>query len=259
MNNDTKKLVRRLLGVAYASREGHIGSALSVIDIIDGVYRVLTPMRAPDPKNDRFVLSKGHAALALYVVLWNCGVISDEELDSYCRDGSLFGVHPEPFTPGVDFGTGSLGTGISYAVGSALAMRMKGLNTRVVCLLSDSELNEGSTWEALMFAGHHRLANLTVFLDQNKQQALGYSKDIIDTSRIADHMSLMGFQTSEIDGHDSEQIASAVGDQGDRPSFVSASTVLGHGISFMEGRILWHYKSLSESEYAAAVSEVDNA
>jgi len=259
VNSKTQKLVRRLLGVAYDAGEGHIGSALSVIDLIDCVYEVIEPKRKVEANQDRFVLSKGHAALALYVVLWNRGVISDEELGSYCANGSLFGVHPEPFTPGVDFGTGSLGTGIGYAVGSALAMRMKRGKNRVVCLLSDSELNEGSTWEALMFAGHHSLNNLTIILDQNEQQALGYTKDILDTSRIGEHMQLMGFDVSEIDGHDNRQITDVLNRVSEKPLFVTAHTVLGHGIQFMERQVLWHYKSLSESEYQAALLELIDA
>ena len=158
---------------------GHIGSSLSVADILGTLYAGVLQGGGPaDPERDRFVLSKGHASLALYAALHETGVIDADELASFCVDGSRLGTHPDHVLPGVDFSTGSLGHGLSLATGSALAARLSGSPRRTFVLLSDAECNEGSVWEAVMFAAHHRLGNLVAIVDVNGQQALGYTRDV---------------------------------------------------------------------------------
>jgi len=248
---------------------GHIGSALSIIDILEVLYKDIINLNTQDPNNrDRFVLSKGHAALALYVTLYKNNIISKEDLDTYCLNDSKFGVHPEHFVPGIDFATGSLGQGVTYAVGAALAAKIKKTDTITYCLLSDAELNEGSFWEAILFASQHKLSNLVYILDDNKQQALGFTKDVINIDNIANKLKGFGFNTYEINGHDHKEIESCLkgiknnfleNKTFDKPNFVIANTVCGHGVSYMEKTIEWHYKSLNDDQYTKALKELESA
>ncbi|MDQ4149977.1 MAG: transketolase, partial [Actinomycetota bacterium] len=176
------RTIRRIvLECSRRANVGHIGSALSVADIVAAAYGAILQIPHPaDPDRDRFVLSKGHAALSLYAALSCRGWVSEEQLESYCGDGTLLGVHPERAVAGIDFSTGSLGHGLGYGAGAALAARMSGSSRRVYVLLSDAECNEGSMWESVMFAAHHRLSNLVAIVDANGQQALGYTVDVLD-------------------------------------------------------------------------------
>jgi transketolase len=207
-------------------------------------------------------LSKGHAALALYAALFLRGLIVREQLETYCGDGTLLGVHPEHALPGVDFCTGSLGMGLSFGVGSALAARMKREERRVFVLISDAECNEGSTWESAMFASHHRLGNVHAILDLNGQQALGHTQDVLDLKDMAARWRTFGWEVQEVDGHDSAALArafgpSAFGDQA--PRMTIARTVFGKGVSFMENQVKWHYLPMSETEYQQALREAGAA
>jgi transketolase len=182
---------------------GHIGSALSVADIVAAIYADALEATDPrDPERDRFVLSKGHASLAVYAALYLRSWLSHEQLSTYCADGTRLGTHPEPGVPGIDFATGSLGHGLSLATGAALAARLDGSKRRSFCLLSDAECNEGSVWEAVMFAAHHRLSNLVAIVDLNGQQALGYTKDVLDLSPMVERWRAFGWDAHEVDGHD---------------------------------------------------------
>lgn len=263
----TPKAIRRhILDQAKRAKVGHIGSALSVADIMAVLFsgRLGTCGDGPVPhaERDRFVLSKGHAALALYSALHLQGRLDKERLDTYCGNGSLLGVHPEKELEGVDFSTGSLGQGLSMATGAALAMKMKGHPGRVRVLMSDAELNEGSTWEAVMFAAHHKIGNLDVIVDLNGQQALGRTRDVLDLSPEIARFESFGWQVRECDGHDPDAIlqnleAMARGSR--LPQVLLARTLCGKGVSFMEARIKWHYWPMSDSEYAMARAEVDKA
>lgn len=238
---------------------GHIGSALSVADIVaclyDGVLRVESP-EALD--RDRFVLSKGHASLALYAALHLRGWISEEQLAGYCSDDTLLGVHCDRELRGVDFNSGSLGQGLSVATGAALAARLQKSERRVYALLSDAELNEGSTWEAVMFASHHRLENLTAIIDVNGQQALGYTREVLDLAPLAKRWDAFGWQVSEVDGHDVDAIKNVIATKAadGKPHVVLAQTVFGKGVSFMQSQIKWHYWPMSEDEYQTALAEI---
>src|SRR4051794_2325086 len=253
-----REIRRIVLEQSKRANVGHIGSALSIADLVAVLYcGVLRGVGTDDPGRDRFVLSKGHAALALYAALHLCGLLSDDELDSFAGDGTLLGTHPERELKGVDFTSGSLGQGLSTACGAALAARLDGSQRRVFCLLSDAECNEGSTWEAAMFAGHRRLGNLTAIVDANGQQALGYTRDVLDLEPLAARWDSFGWEAREVDGHDHDVIRAALErpDPDDRPSVLIARTEFGHGVSFMTNRIEWHYWPLDEDQYRLALAE----
>jgi transketolase len=251
-----RQLRRIVLEQAHRAGVGHIGSALSVVEVLVAVSRVVR--RQPgDPDRDRFVLSKGHAALALYAALHAAGRISREQLDGYCGDGTLLGTHPEHELHGVDFSTGSLGHGLSLGAGAALAARMQGSDRRAFVLVSDAELNEGSLWEAAMFAAHHRLANLVAVVDANGQQALGYTREVLDLEPLADRFEAFGWDAVEVDGHDVDALVDALDrPAGERPRAVIARTTFGKGVSYMESLVKWHYWPMSDEDFQRALAEV---
>jgi transketolase len=239
---------------------GHIGSALSVTEILAALYGQVLRVPSPDdPDRDRFILSKGHAALALYGALYARGWMDEETLASFCREHTLVGVHPDHHLPGIDFSTGSLGQGLSFGAGAALAARLSGSERRVFVLVSDAECNEGSVWEAVMFAAQHRLSNLVAIVDVNGQQALDHTHRVLDLSPIETRWASFGWQTHVVDGHDVAQLTHALGcdPSGDAPRVVVARTVFGKGVSFMEGQIKWHYIPMNDDEYRQALQQVD--
>jgi len=240
---------------------GHIGSALSVADIIATLYSGVLNIPTPDaPERDRFILSKGHAALALYAALFLRGWMSEAQLNTYCGDGSLLGVHPEHVLKGVDFSTGSLGQGLSMGAGAALAARLQGSPRRVFVLISDAECNEGSLWETVMFAAHHRLNNLIVIMDDNAQQAFGYTRDVIGIPNMLERWQAFGWDAQEVDGHDPAALSAALAAlKGEKPHILIAKTVFGKGVSYMESQIKWHYFPMSDAEYEQALQEIQEA
>ncbi len=253
--------IRRL--VVQQSRRagvGHIGSALSVADIIAVLYSgVLQGVGSEDADRDRFILSKGHAALALYAALHLRGFLDTGALNTYCADDSLLGVHPDHRLQGVDLSTGALGHGLSVGAGSALGARLQGSNSRTYVLLSDAELNEGSVWEAVMFAGHHRIDNLVAIVDANGQQALGVTKEVLDLQPIAAKFRAFGWHAGEVDGHDEAALRQrfrASSQVSGAPQVLVARTVAGRGVSFMEGRVEWHYLPLNDAQYQQALQEL---
>jgi transketolase len=255
---DPLDIRRIILSQSRRANVGHIGSALSVADLVAALYSVLRGAPS-EPDRDRFVLSKGHAALALYAALHARGWISGADLDTYCADSSLLGVHPERGLAGVDFSTGSLGQGLSIAAGAALAARLLAPSRRVFALVSDAECNEGSLWEAVMFAAHHKLANLVAIVDMNGQQALGYTKDVLSLEPLADRWRAFGWDTHVVDGHDVARLTALLRDvagQGDAPHVLVARTIFGRGVSYMEHQIRWHYLPMSETEYQQALAEL---
>ncbi len=240
---------------------GHIGSALSVADLIAALYSgVIKAAKDKNPERDRFILSKGHAALALYAALYLKGFITGEELDSFCGDGSALGVHPESSLGCVDFSTGALGQGLSMAAGAALAARLQKSPRRVFALLSDGECNEGAVWEAAAFAAHHKLANLTAIIDLNGQQAFGYTEDVLSMSPMAARWRAFNWDVLEADGHDIKALQTALSapaDREGRPRMIVARTVFGKGVSFMESKIKWHYWPMSDDEFIQALADIE--
>ncbi len=197
------KLRQWIIEQSFASRVGHIGSALSVVDVMAVLWgEVMRQPGTKHPDRDRFILSKGHAALALYRAMRWKGLLDEETFQGYCRDGSLLGVHPEASLPGIDASTGSLGQGLSLGCGMAYGLRLRGSPGRVFALVSDAECNEGQLWEAVMFAAQHRLTNLIVVVDLNGLQALGSTRAILDLEPLGEKWQAFGWECREVDGHD---------------------------------------------------------
>lgn len=245
----------RLLQMHFESRVGHLGGNLSALDLLLGLYHdVMTG-------DDQFVLSKGHAAGALYVALWTLGRLTDADLQEFHRDDTRLSGHPP--ARGIDdilFATGSLGHGFGLAAGLALGKRLRGQEGRVFCLTSDGEWNEGSTWEALIFSRQQRLSNLTVVIDQNGLQGFGTTREVADLEPLAEKLRTFGVVTLEIDGHDPKAIVAALRSKSeDGPLLIIARTRKGSGVSFMEDRMEWHYLPLSAEQYAQAVQEVSGS
>ena len=245
-----KRARLRLLRMHYESRVGHIGGNLSCLDLMLILHQeVLEP-------EDQFVLSKGHAAGAYYITLWTLGLLSEEELRTFHQDNTRLSGHPAAgaLDP-ILFATGSLGHGLALASGLALAKRLKQEPGRVFCLMSDGEWNEGSCWETLIFAHHHKLVNLTILVDLNGLQGFGSTKEVADLGSIADKFREFGVPTIEIDGHSHEQITEGL--RGSGLNAVVARTRKGDGVSFMTDRVDWHYLALSEAQYLQAVEEIE--
>jgi transketolase len=253
-------LRRWILEESFAAGVGHIGSALSIAEMMAALWgAVLRDPGSSNPDRDRFVLAKGHAALALYSALRYLGLIDEATFHTYCRDGSLLGAHPEPGLPGIEVGTGSLGQGLSVACGQALALARRGSPARVFALLSDAECNEGQVWEAAMLAAHHRLGNLVALVDCNGMQALGRTEGILNLNPLAARWSAFGWHALDVDGHDPEALVAALTNglaSQHGPTVVIAHTALGKGVSFMEDRVEWHYRNLSSELADAALREV---
>ncbi|MCA1581922.1 MAG: transketolase [Acidobacteria bacterium] len=261
-NVSPRQIRRIVLEQSKRANVGHIGSALSIAEIVAALYgRILRGTHPEDRERDRFILSKGHAALALYAALHLKNWLSADALRTFCADGSLLGVHPEHALPGVEFSTGSLGHGLPIGAGSALAARLHGLDHRVFVLVSDAECNEGSLWEAVMFAAHHRLANLTAIVDLNGQQAFGHTEDVLSMSPMAERWRAFGWDVHEVDGHDVAALCETVNGLATEgsPHVVLAKTTFGKGVSFMERQIKWHYWPMSDAEYRQATAEVEGA
>jgi transketolase len=221
--------------------------------------RVLRDPASPNPDRDRFILAKGHAALALYGAMRYQGLMDEATFDTYCADGSLLGAHPEHGLPGVEVATGSLGQGLSVGCGLAHALRRRGSPARVYVLLSDAECNEGQVWEAAMFAAHHRLDNLIAIVDLNGMQAMGQTCSILDLGPLSQRWQAFGWHVQDVDGHDEEALVAALttGLEGrPGPAVVVARTVLGKGVSFMENRLEWHYRNLTPELAGQALQEV---
>lgn len=257
---DGYQIRRLIIEQSKRAHVGHIGSALSIADIIAALYGNILEIREPeDPQRDRFVLSKGHAVLAVYAALFLRGWLTEAQLNTYCTDGSLLGVHPEHLLKGIDFSTGSLGQGLSIGTGAALAARLEKSSRRVFVLVSDAECNEGSLWEAIMFAAHHQLSNLIAIVDLNGQQALGYTKEVLNLSPMASRWQAFGWDVREVDGHDMVAIAKTIASldtTSGAPHVIIARTIFGKGVSYMENQIKWHYWPMSDGEYQQAIAEI---
>jgi transketolase len=249
-----------ILEQSHRARFGHIGSALSIADIVAVLFDGI--LQGNGANRERFILSKGHAVLALYAALYETGRIDRSTLESYCADGSALGAHPEHAVDAIDFSTGSLGHGLSIGAGSALAARILGSTRRTFVLLSDAELNEGSVWEAAMFAAQQRLGSLIAIVDVNGQQALGHTRDIIDLEPLAPRWRAFGWSVHEVDGHDVDALRAvldSIARTSSHPHVLLASTTLGRGVSFMENEVGWHYWPMSYEQLVSAVAELTDA
>ncbi len=241
---------KRLLQMHFESGVGHIGGNLSCLDALMVLHhRVLGA-------EDRFVLSKGHAAGALYATLWSLGKLTDADLRTFHRDGTLLSGHPAPnWIPEIPFATGSLGHGFPLSAGLALGKTLRKESGRVFCLTSDGEWQEGSNWEALIFAAHRKLRNLTLAVDVNRLQGFGSTREVAGLDSLRTRFESFGVEVVETDGHDPAALQAALSPPGLRA--VLLNTVKGRGVSFMEGRMEWHYLPMSESQYQQALREAE--
>jgi transketolase len=267
--NSTKKIsqkVRRhIVNMTHMGKSSHVGSGLSIADILSVLYNDIMQV---DPKNpnwenrDRFILSKGHAGAAAYAILAEVGFFPVDVLRSHYQNGSILSGHvSHKGIPGVELSTGSLGHGLSVATGMALAAKLDKSSWRTFVLMSDGECDEGSNWEAALFAGHHSLDNLTAIIDYNKIQSLAATKDTLDLEPFPAKWESFGWSVREVDGHDHEALKNCLlsipfSIKG-KPNLIIAHTTKGKGISFMENKVLWHYRTPQGDEYDAAIKELN--
>ncbi|HXJ03615.1 MAG TPA: transketolase [Candidatus Acidoferrum sp.] len=247
----------------HRAKSSHLGSSYSMADLLAVLYgRILRidPKQPEAAERDRFVLSKGHACAALYAVLAERGFFPKEWLEDFYQDGARLAGHATHLgVPGVEVSTGSLGHGLPIACGMALAGKRDGCGYRVFAMLSDGECDEGSTWEAALFAGHHGLDNLIAIVDYNKIQSLGTVNEVLNLEPFAEKWRAFGWGVQEIDGHDFariEQTLASVPVVANKPTCVVAHTVKGKGVSFMENKVLWHYRSPDREEMSKAMVEL---
>lgn len=242
---------RRLLRMHHESKVGHIGGNLSALDAILYLHHSVMSER------DVFVLSKGHAAGALYIALWSIGLIDEAELDTFHKDATRLAGHPtSKWHERIPFATGSLGHGLGLAAGAALGKRLRGEAGRVFCLLSDGECQEGSTWEAMLFARHQALSNLTILIDVNGLQGFGSTREVMSLDGLTQKIAGLGLDVREIDGHCDASLGDALGCNVDGPQVIAMRTTKGRGISFMENKLEWHYLPLNEEQYDQAMIEL---
>ncbi|MEM8996189.1 MAG: transketolase [Acidobacteriota bacterium] len=251
LDRRSRELRRRIVETLDAGGRGHLGAAFSLVEILRVLYDDVLRFRgdAPDwPGRDRFILSKGHGCLALYVLLADKGFFPASELGRFCRYDALLGGHPEIVVPGVEASTGSLGHGLSIAVGMALAARLRGQDWRTYVVLGDGESQEGSVWEGAMAAAKHRLGALTVLVDANQLQSYGPTREVLDLEPMAEKWRAFGFDAREVDGHDVDALRRALAPgpppPGDgRPTALICRTVKGKGVPQCELEPTWHHKS----------------
>lgn len=260
----TKEIRKEILKMKFTSQSPHIGSALSCVDILTVLYfKIMNiyPKKPQAENRDRFILSKGHAASALYATLSQAGFFSKKILNTYCKDGSKLAGHAtKDCIPGIEASTGSLGHGLSIGAGMALAGKRDNKKYRVFVLISDGECDEGSTWEGILFANHHRLDNLVVVIDYNKLQATGRTNEVLNLEPFKQKWEAFGWGVREINGHNFDEIEKAlcgVPFKKNRPSVIISHTIKGKGVSFMENKLEWHYKSPNKQEYNSAIKELN--
>ena len=259
----SKMLRTTIVRMLEAGGRGHVGSALSLVEIIRVLY---DDVLRHDPKNpkwrdrDRFILSKGHGCMALYAVLQEHGYFPEVELSNFCKPDGLLGGHPEITIPGIEASTGALGHGMPIGIGMALSARYESANHRVFVAVGDGESNEGSIWEAALSAGKHRLSNLTVLIDYNKNQSYGSTYEVQDLEPLADKWLAFGFAVAEVDGHDVSQLRSVLSEMpldANKPSVVICHTVKGKGFSSVENNLEWHHKNrISDDEVQTLLTEL---
>jgi len=259
----SKEIRKNILEMKFNSQSSHISSALSCVDILTILYFKILKLNPKEPQKvdrDRFILSKGHAASALYATLAQKGFFPEQILKNYCKDGCRLAGHAtKDSVPGVEVSTGSLGHGLPIGAGIALAGKKDSKKYRVFVLMSDGECDEGSNWEAALFASHHKLDNLVAIIDYNKIQAFGKTNEVLNLEPLKDKWVAFGWSVAEVNGHNFSEIEKALARipfEGRKPSLIIAHTIKGKGVSFMEEKIEWHYKSLSKESFDSAVEEL---
>lgn len=256
----SKSTRKHILNMVYKSGGSHIGSALSIVDIVTVLYNDILKLDPKIPKwekRDRFILSKGHACTPIYALLAQFDFFPIEDLETYGNDSSNLMNHISHKVAGVEFSTGALGHGLPFGVGKAKSAKMLNQNWRTFVLLSDGELDEGSNWEAFMFAAHHKLNNLTAIIDYNKLQSLNSVENTLNLEPLSAKFEAFGWDISEVDGHDHEELAKELNKIHDfKPRIIIANTTKGKGVSYMENKVEWHYKTPNKEELEIALIEL---
>jgi transketolase len=260
----SRELRRTIVKAIKAGNRGHVGSSFSLVEILRVLYDDVLKFDSANPRwaeRDRCILSKGHGCLALYAVLADKGFFPESELWKFCKPEGILGGHPEyGKVPGVEASTGSLGHGLSIGVGMALNARLDGSPHRTFVVISDGESNEGSVWEAALCAAKHKLTNLVVLVDYNKQQSYGTTYEVLDLDPLAEKWRAFGFATREVDGHSVTELREALAAtpfDPEKPSILICHTVKGKGISFVENNLNWHHKTkISDEEMQSLMAEL---
>ena len=266
MNKSQKKTITNLrtniLTLSHKAKTSHVGGCLSIVEILTVLFNNILKTSSNKKKifKDTFILSKGHACLALYCMLYEKKILSKKTLFGYGENNNLLMSHASHYVPGVKFSTGSLGHGLPVAIGSALAAKKEKLKKNIYVLLSDGELNEGTTWESLLFAAPHKLNNLCVIIDYNKLQSLTFVSKTIKLEPIVNKIRSFNCLVKSINGHNINQLINAFKFKSkNKPKVIIANTIKRKGISFMENNIAWHYKSPNFYELNKALKEIENA
>ena len=254
------KIKLKAWDMAYKAKASHMGGNFSVADVIAVLYHDILKFDSKNPSDenrDRVILSKGHCCAVMYAVLAECGFFPEEELKTFGENGSLLSCHISCKVPGVELSSGSLGHGAAVASGMALSGKLKHQDYHVYAICGDGECNEGSIWEMVMFAGQQRLDNFTVIIDANKMQAMGDTKDIINLESMSEKWKLFGWHAIDVDGHDHEQLRNAFKEnQEGKPKVIVSHTIKGHGVSFLENSLWWHYQIPFGDYYEKAIKEL---
>lgn len=261
LKNLSKEVRKLTLEIIHSSGSSHIGGAYSMTDILVYLYfkfMVVNPENDNDPNRDRFILSKGHACSSLYSVLALKGFFSKDNLKNYAQNGSVYLSHSSHKVNGVEFSAGSLGHGLSIAIGMALKAKLTNENWKTICLISDGELNEGSIWEGILLAPHLELNSLILVVDYNKIQSLGHVSEILPIEPLKEKFEAFHWNVHCINGHDFDQLDVAFNSLNNKkPTVIIADTIKGKGVSFMENSVLWHYKSPNSEEFSNAMKELN--
>ena len=250
------KLRSKILKMHFVAKSGHIGCSLSCVDLLISILKYIN-------EEDSFILSKGHAASALYAVLNELGKIPDEDMETFYKDATKLSAHPAPLKyPSITFATGSLGHGLPIAVGVAKAMKLRKLDTYSYVLMSDGETNEGTSWEAAHFAINNKLDNLVVFIDKNGLQGFAKTQEVLGDTASMRLWQVAGFDVLEVDGHNIEKLLKAkhelIAKKNQRPKLIIANTIKGKGVNFMEGKLEWHYHPMNEKQFEEALTQIRN-
>jgi transketolase len=256
----SKKMRENILKMSFNAKTAHLASSLSCVDIVATLYNSILKITKKNIKKENrnyFILSKGHAATCLYSALFLRGILSKSEINNFAKKNSLLEEHPNPLVKGVEAATGSLGHGLSIGCGIALGTKIKRIKNKIFVLMSDGECNEGSTWEAALFASANSLKNLVAIIDYNKWQATGKTEDILKLGSLKKKFTNFGWNAVDINGHDFRQLSKNLNSkESSRPTAIIANTIKGKGVSFMEDDNNWHYRSPNEEELKKAIKEI---
>jgi transketolase len=257
-NKDIRKMIIEIVNASGAS---HVGTSFSVVEILNSIFRSIDvkKIKKKDPKRDRVILSKGHAAAALSAVMFHHGLITKEEIVTYFKNGSLLAGHASHFVPGIEHSTGSLGHGASVGLGMAIGIRSKKYDARVFVITGDAELQEGSNWEAFMLAGHLKMKNFCVLVDNNGISQMGKLEQFCTIEPLRAKLESFNFRVIDVDGHNENEIMAAIKtmEKGMSPLAIICRTIKGNGVSFMQGSTVWHYRTPAGADYENAIKELN--